>query len=259
MPSIDLLLWRCHDHALKSARVSARRQRSGANKLQMIWPSPVLRAPHSRGSSPPSNHVLQALLEAPRARFVHDTTAFTPRQTGWTTLAFGSMINDHAALFGRRQSKGTMAGACLGLFVLALVDRWSAAKDENGKGGRSGGMCLHAPTFVPADDVMRGALHALQAVLGFAFMLAVMCVLAFSSSSFWLTASSALLLFLRACPLALRLFRSTRTDTTEPPAFILALVYGLDLDEVLFGKYAAAVSYAAASSRGGVSVHRGTL
>ncbi|KAJ7477518.1 hypothetical protein FB451DRAFT_972056, partial [Mycena latifolia] len=119
-------------------------------------------------------------------------------------------------------SKGTMAGACLGLFVLALVDRWIAAvrpmmegngappackntkgeeKDENGKGRRGGGMCLHAPTFVPADDVMRGVLHALQAVLGFAFMLAILI----------------------------------RTAGTFQAAFILALVLSLGLGEVLFG------------------------
>ncbi|KAJ7478460.1 hypothetical protein FB451DRAFT_1453063 [Mycena latifolia] len=34
-----------------------------------------------------------------------------------------------------------------------------------------------APPFVPAHDVMRGAMHALQAILGFAFMLAVIASL----------------------------------------------------------------------------------
>ncbi|KAJ7477448.1 hypothetical protein FB451DRAFT_1013223, partial [Mycena latifolia] len=47
-------------------------------------------------------------------------------------------------------------------------------KDGNWKGRKGGGMELQAPPFVPAHDVIRGAMHALQAVFGFGFMLAIM-------------------------------------------------------------------------------------
>ncbi|KAJ7478523.1 Ctr copper transporter, partial [Mycena latifolia] len=114
------------------------------------------------------------------------------------------------------QSNGALAGSCIGLFILALVDRWIAAvrammeahsrvvaragaKTENAKGEDT--MRLQAAPCVPAHDVMRGAMHALQAVMGFAFMLAVMC-------------------------------------PRLPSA--LALVLGLGLGEALFGRYAAA-------------------
>ncbi|KAJ7478554.1 CTR copper uptake transporter [Mycena latifolia] len=122
------------------------------------------------------------------------------------------------------QSKGALAG----LFVLALVDKWVAAvrammeahwraaahagvntcknekgeeKDVRGK-VRKRVMRLQAPPFVPAHDVMRGAMHAFQAVLGFVFMLAVM---------------------------------------TFQASFILALVLGLGVGEALLGRYAAGV------------------
>ncbi|KAJ7281015.1 CTR copper uptake transporter [Mycena rebaudengoi] len=136
------------------------------------------------------------------------------------TLAMGSMIN--ALHFGpvRRRgghtvSAGAIAGACIGLFVLALVDRWLAAyrammeraaravQGRRGQGVRReeqfedeeapvAAPC--APPFIPAHDIMRGALHALQAALGFAFMLAVM--------------------------------------------FIIAIALGLGVEEMLFGSYA---------------------
>ncbi|KAJ7703721.1 Ctr copper transporter family-domain-containing protein [Mycena rosella] len=92
------------------------------------------------------------------------------------------------------QSAGALTGACVGLFVLALLDRWVAAVRRmmeahwGGAGPRAaktfdedrheekGRRRLSAPPFVPAHDIMRGAMHVLQAALGFAFMLAVMCV-----------------------------------------------------------------------------------
>jgi hypothetical protein len=96
------------------------------------------------------------------------------------------------------QSSGALAGACIGLFILTLVERWLAAVrrlmeahwadagraamkkkgcDEKNKGKSTlQRMGLRAPPFIPAHDVMRGAMHALQTLLGFAFMLAVMCV-----------------------------------------------------------------------------------
>ncbi|KAJ7868115.1 CTR copper uptake transporter, partial [Mycena leptocephala] len=120
------------------------------------------------------------------------------------------------------QSSGALAGACIGLFLLALVDRWLAAVRgmmaahwrEAGRVARAKKGCdkdekqtkkmtLHAPPFVPAHDVMRGAMHALQAVLTFAFMLAVM---------------------------------------TFQASYIITLVLGLGIGEMLFGRYAAAAA-----------------
>ncbi|KAJ7436416.1 CTR copper uptake transporter [Mycena latifolia] len=113
----------------------------------------------------------------------------------------------------------TLTGACIGLFVLALVDRWIAAarammeghwhaaaraagKNEKGEDeSKKGRMRLQAPPFMPAHNVMRGAMHALQAVLGFEFMLAVMNFQA---------------------------------------SFIIAPVLGVGVGEALFGRYAAA-------------------
>ncbi|KAJ7165437.1 CTR copper uptake transporter [Mycena crocata] len=141
------------------------------------------------------------------------------------------------------QSAGAVAGACVGLFVLALVDRWVAAVrammevhwrgegervrrleekekvyGEKGTVGEKGGgvdtagkkrekrkFGIRAPPFVPAHDVMRGVMHALQATLGFAFMLAVM---------------------------------------TFQAAFILAIVLGLGVGEMLFGRYVGAAGMA---------------
>jgi len=116
------------------------------------------------------------------------------------------------------QTRGAMAGACIGLFVLALVDRWIAAvrammnlhwrevgdrkanKKMSGDREKKRGMArLRAPPFVPAHDIMRGAMHAVQTLLGFAFMLAVM---------------------------------------TFQAAYIITLILGLGIGEMLFGRYA---------------------
>ncbi|KAJ7710432.1 Ctr copper transporter family-domain-containing protein [Mycena rosella] len=115
------------------------------------------------------------------------------------------------------QSKGALAGACIGLFLLAIVERWVAAvrrmceaqwaaagrramkkscdKDGEKKGVRAR---LSAPPFVAAHDVMRGAMQALGAALGYAFMLAVM---------------------------------------TFQASFIISIVLGLGVGEMLFGRY----------------------
>ncbi|KAJ7177097.1 Ctr copper transporter family-domain-containing protein [Mycena filopes] len=129
------------------------------------------------------------------------------------------------------QSGGAMAGACVGLFLLALVDRWLAAVramlevhwheagkrlrlrkngaskdkgdvdvDEEDKYGKIKRLRLRAPPFVPAHDITRGALHAVQAALGFAFMLAVM---------------------------------------TFQAAYIITIALGLGVGEMLFGRYMA--------------------
>ncbi|KAJ7865345.1 CTR copper uptake transporter [Mycena olivaceomarginata] len=123
------------------------------------------------------------------------------------------------------QSSGALAGACIGLFILTLVERWLAAVrrlmeahwadagraamkkkgcDEKNKGKSTlQRMGLRAPPFIPAHDVMRGAMHALQTLLGFAFMLAVM---------------------------------------TFQAAYIITLILGLGIGEMLFGRYGAAAS-----------------
>ncbi|KAJ7076742.1 CTR copper uptake transporter [Mycena belliarum] len=117
------------------------------------------------------------------------------------------------------QSKGALAGACLGLFLLALVDRWVAAvrrmcegqwaraarvlakeRERDAKGVEKARRGLEAPPFIFAHDAMRGVMHALQALLGFAFMLAVM---------------------------------------TFQAGFIIAIAGGLGVGEALFGRYAA--------------------
>ncbi|KAJ7879036.1 CTR copper uptake transporter [Mycena olivaceomarginata] len=122
------------------------------------------------------------------------------------------------------QSSGALAGACIGLFILAIVDRWLAAvrgmmeahwreaaaakskktsDDADDKGKKKLKRRLRAPPFVPAHDIARGALHALQTLLGFAFMLAVM---------------------------------------TFQASYIITLVLGLGVGEMLFGRYAAAAA-----------------
>ncbi|KAJ7164393.1 CTR copper uptake transporter [Mycena filopes] len=123
------------------------------------------------------------------------------------------------------QSGGAMAGACIGLFLLAVIDRWVAAvrammtahwRDAGSRTARKDAAAanddkqtkrrrpLRAPPFVPAHDIARGALHTLQATLGFAFMLAVM---------------------------------------TFQAGFIISIALGLGFGEMLFGRYAAAAAH----------------
>ncbi|KAJ3982371.1 CTR copper uptake transporter [Lentinula detonsa] len=127
------------------------------------------------------------------------------------------------------QGPGAMFGACVGLFLLALVDRWIAAcrammevhwakraqiayanklnANENADKKRAvppstpGNVfsMRRAPPFIPAHDIVRGILHAGQAALTFAFMLVVM---------------------------------------TFQLGFIIAIVVGLGVGETLFGRYA---------------------
>ncbi|KAJ6621018.1 Ctr copper transporter family-domain-containing protein [Mycena sp. CBHHK59/15] len=125
------------------------------------------------------------------------------------------------------QSAGAQFGACVGLFLLALVERWISAvrgmmeahwreagervrraragADDKGKTkkGMERVLRVHAPPFIPAHDVMRGAMHALQAALGFLFMLAVM---------------------------------------TFQAAFLITISLGLGVGELLFGRYGSAAA-----------------
>jgi len=132
---------------------------------------------------------------------------------------------------------GPMFGACFGLFLLALIDRWIAGcrgmmelhwakraeiiyanklnANGNGKGNSDakngvppatlGNVLLmrRAPPFIPAHDFVRGIMHIGQAALTFWFMLAVM---------------------------------------TFQVGFILSIVIGLGVGETLFGRFARAGS-----------------
>ncbi|KAE9391415.1 CTR copper uptake transporter [Gymnopus androsaceus JB14] len=125
---------------------------------------------------------------------------------------------------------GSMFGACFGLFLLALIDRWIAAcrgmmeihwanraqiaytnklnANGNADAKRAGvppatlGNVLlmrRAPPFIPAHDIVRGIMYIGQAALTFWFMLAVM---------------------------------------TFQAGFILSIVIGLGVGEMLFGRFA---------------------
>ncbi|KAF8705620.1 hypothetical protein AX14_013884 [Amanita brunnescens Koide BX004] len=131
-------------------------------------------------------------------------------------------------------SPGAMVGACIGLFLLAIFDRWLAAgrataekawreraqlaaiarvdlskETVDVKPGadspvlralslRSG---LHVPPFIITQDLARGALHTLQTALLYVFMLAVM---------------------------------------TFQVGFILAICLGAGVGEIMFGRFIAA-------------------
>ncbi|THH15443.1 hypothetical protein EW146_g5044 [Bondarzewia mesenterica] len=104
-------------------------------------------------------------------------------------------------------SAGTMVGTCIGLFMLALLDRWMAAmravmeihwharaqielsnklnvqalpstweSDKNRTSLHSLASRRVALPFIPAHDIPRGIVHVAQSLLTFLFMLAVMCV-----------------------------------------------------------------------------------
>ncbi|OCH86241.1 CTR copper uptake transporter [Obba rivulosa] len=135
------------------------------------------------------------------------------------------------------ESTGAMVGTCIGLFLLALVERWIAAcgavmeahwrksariaqadradtklpvstrpdpKCPNSSSSsiatvRSTVTMRGAPPFILAHDLSRGIVHATQSTLKFAFMLVVM---------------------------------------TFQVSFIIAIVVGLGVGETLFGRYA---------------------
>ncbi|KAF5329720.1 hypothetical protein D9619_009488 [Psilocybe cf. subviscida] len=148
----------------------------------------------------------------------------------------GMMSNLHFQPFGDTlwflgwvpRSTGAMAGACVGLFLLGIFERWVAGvrggvervwraraqtlmtqrnrranKGDDEKQKPAGGMrdvlaLRTVPPFIPSQDIARGALHAVQAALGYALMLAVM---------------------------------------TYQAAFIISIIAGLGVGETLFGRY----------------------
>ncbi|KAI0665517.1 CTR copper uptake transporter [Trametes maxima] len=130
-------------------------------------------------------------------------------------------------------SKRAMAGACIGLFLFALVERWIGAcrsvmeahwrtraqiiqadrinlptSSDKKRALPSGRIrdtitLRNAPPFIPAHDIARGILHAAQVAIQFAFMLIVM--------SFQVS-------------------------------FILSIIIGLSVGETLFGRFASHAS-----------------
>ncbi|TBU40029.1 CTR copper uptake transporter [Dichomitus squalens] len=127
--------------------------------------------------------------------------------------------------------KGAMTGACIGLFLCALVDRWilamrsvmeahwykraqiAQANQANILPSGEKPSSSSFPTrirdastlrgslpFIPSHDISRGIIHAAQALMHFTIMLAVM---------------------------------------TYQAAFLISIVAGLGVGEMLFGRYAA--------------------
>ena len=122
------------------------------------------------------------------------------------------------------RSVGALLGSCIGLFLLAIFERgvnalrsrlevyWRlrasvaysdrvASDKEQLNGGYSNFKIFslrHAPPFLWQNDIPRGILHAGQAFLGFIFMLAVMTYQVF---------------------------------------FIIAIVLGLGIGEIVFGRF----------------------
>ncbi|KAI6110729.1 CTR copper uptake transporter [Pisolithus croceorrhizus] len=118
------------------------------------------------------------------------------------------------------QSRGAMFGACIGLFLLALLERWLAVckaiievhwnKSQMLADKQKDSVILKhntadrifrrlAPPFVAAYDLPRGVAYAALALLNYLFMLTIM---------------------------------------TFQLAFIFSLVVGLGVGEALFGRYA---------------------
>ncbi|KAF8195660.1 Ctr copper transporter [Mycena galopus ATCC 62051] len=117
------------------------------------------------------------------------------------------------------QSNGALAGACIGLFILTLIERWLSSvrsmmearwretaqlaakkacnKDDADDKRKIKKMRLRALPFIPAQDITRGVIHAGQSFLTFAFMLAVM---------------------------------------TFQASYLITLVLGLGIGEILFGR-----------------------
>ncbi|KAK0209322.1 CTR copper uptake transporter [Desarmillaria ectypa] len=125
------------------------------------------------------------------------------------------------------KSVGAMIGACIGLFMLSLIDRWLAAMRRVMEGHwAKRAQILHAkknrdssseietlksessalksvvlrsaPPSVLRNDLARGAMHTLQSALSFTFMLAAM---------------------------------------TFQVGFILAIIIGMGVGEILFGRF----------------------
>ncbi|KAG2124056.1 CTR copper uptake transporter [Suillus clintonianus] len=146
---------------------------------------------------------------------------------GGISLAVGNMLaylhftpGDNLWFLGWvPKSSGAMVGTCIALFMLALIERWIAAcravmefhwgqqaiiiaSDKLNtlptRTSRIGFTKRFTPPFIPAHDITRGVMFAVQALLGYLFMLAVM---------------------------------------TYQLGFILSLVVGLGVGETFFGRF----------------------
>ncbi|KAF5382981.1 hypothetical protein D9757_006316 [Collybiopsis confluens] len=92
-------------------------------------------------------------------------------------------------------SSGALAGACIGLALVALVERWLFATraglesywrhktlaseekycdNETARASSRPRKGRTAPPFTATHDILRGVVHAVQALLGYILMLAVM-------------------------------------------------------------------------------------
>ncbi|KAJ7931054.1 CTR copper uptake transporter [Mycena leptocephala] len=158
--------------------------------------------------------LLIALASAPSA-FAHGEASTTNSSMGsmmMTALHFTPLGDTLWFSSWAPQSGGAVAGACIGLFLLAIAERavamyramlsaqWALRVRRASSNPKAR---LQAPPFVPAYDVPRGALYALQALFGFAFMLVVM---------------------------------------TFQAAYIIAVVAGFGVGEMLFGRYVSGVA-----------------
>ncbi|KAH9926640.1 CTR copper uptake transporter [Epithele typhae] len=139
---------------------------------------------------------------AVRAAAHGDTNGMDMSMDGGMDLAAGNMLmwfhftpGDILWFYGWvPRSTGAMVGACIGLFLLAMVDRWiSAARAvmeahwskraqivqadranaRSSDGGKPAAFA-RVPPFIATNDLARGALHAVQSALHFAIMLALM-------------------------------------------------------------------------------------
>lgn len=235
----------------------------------------------------------QALINPSHQRIAYtnieltmDHSSMDPSTTDPSTMAMDMMVpwfhftgGDHLFFESwRPASPGAIAGACIGLVLLALFDRWFAAtravleahwrhryistlltlpntqyhnrglalslrpqlrygkvsptpsnhtseksfdlnSDVKGKPQQVSSNRQANPTrsilpFIPSHDVPRGIMHSIQALLGFLLMLAVMYV------SY---------IFLTGCSL-------TSTFRTFNAAYIISIILGLGIGEVIFGR-----------------------
>jgi copper transporter 1 len=81
--------------------------------------------------------------------------------------------------------------------------------------------------FILAQDIPRGAIHAMQALIGYALMLAVMCVPPFYGLE--------KVLLKLGCSVSYRTYQA---------AYIIPIILGLGLGEVMFGRMGSAGPHA---------------
>ncbi|TDL19805.1 hypothetical protein BD410DRAFT_815816 [Rickenella mellea] len=169
-------------------------------------------------------NLLAALVISPLLAFAHDN-GMDMSMDGPMSLAEGHMTpylhftpGDMLWFLGWvPQSAGAMVGTCIGLFLLAIMERWIAAcrsvmevhwrkrvqiliANKLNATSSSSSLFRNPEPFIPAYNITRGVLHAVQAALSFSFMLVVM---------------------------------------TFQVSFIIAVCLGFGVGEALFGRYAA--------------------